>query len=133
MPRLPQGLTIAYLERILERRRSELSTLTKERDRLQRQLAVIENKIRDQDGRSIGSLGTTRTGRARNPATLVETVAQVLGKSGKPMRIGEILESVVASGYRSNASNFRGVINLTLIKERKRFANISRGTYALKK
>jgi hypothetical protein len=133
MPKLPRDLTIAYLERILERRRSELSTLTKERDRLQRQLAAIDNKIRDQDGRSTGSLGMTRTGRARNPATLVETMAEVLGKSGKPMRVGEILEGVVASGYRSTSSNFRGIINLVLIKERKRFANIARGTYTLKK
>ena len=52
--------------------------------------------------------------------------------NGKPMRVGEILEAVSATGYRSNSANFRGIINQTLIKERKRFNQAERGTYALK-
>jgi hypothetical protein len=133
MPKLPRGLTVEYLERILQRRRAELSTLMKERDRIQRQLGALDNQIRDLSGGSSPTQGTTPGGRARNSASLVETLTQVIGKSQEPMGISEILEGVLSSGYRSSAANFRGMINQTLIKERKRFANVARGTYTLKK
>lgn len=136
MARLPRDLSVADLERILQRRKAELQSLTRERDQLLRQLAAVENKIRDRAGRSVGSgiaPGVTRAGRAWNEASLVDTLAQVMGKVGEPMKVGDILQAVLDSGYRSNASNFRALINQTLIKERKRFANTGRGTYQFKK
>ena len=51
---------------------------------------------------------------------------------GKAMRVGEIVEAVQAGGYRSNSANFRGIVNQTLIKERKRFAAADRGLYQLR-
>ncbi len=76
--------------------------------------------------------GLMASGRARNDRSLVQTIETVMRGSGKPMRVGEIVEAVQAGGYRSNSANFRGIVNQTLIKERKRFAAAERGLYQLK-
>src|SRR3712207_8218784 len=52
-------------------------------------------------------------------------------EGGKTMSVGEIVEAVERSGYRSNSANFRGIVNQTLIKD-KRFQQAGRGQYQLK-
>ena len=127
-------LTIADLERIIERRRSQVSELTRERDRLQRQLDAVDDKIRDLAGKAgVIQGGTGRRRRAVNGKSLIATMEEVLEKSGRPMKVGEIVDAIIKSGYQSYASNFRGLVNQTLIRERKRFANTDRATYQLKK
>jgi hypothetical protein len=133
MPRLPQALTVTELERILRRRRAEITLLTQERNRLQQRLGIIDNKIRELAGNGTIAFSANRAGRARNAMSLIETLSQVMGKTGKPMTVSNILQGVLDSGYRSTSPNFRGIVNMTLVKERKRFANASRGVYELKK
>jgi hypothetical protein len=132
MPRPPTAsYNIAQLERILHGRRSELNRLERQRSELQRKLGGVERQI----SRLAGSLRGRRAGgagiRARNEQSLVATIESVM-RSGKPMRVGEIVEAVEAGGYRSNSDNFRGIVNQTLIKERKRFGQVERGLYQLK-
>jgi hypothetical protein len=110
----------------------EITSLTLERDRLHRQIAVIDNEIRGLAGQGTASFVTNRGGRARNATSLIETLSQVMGKSGKPMSVGDILQGVLDSGYRSTSPKFRGIVNMTLVKERNRFRNTSRGMYELK-
>jgi hypothetical protein len=136
MPRPNTGLNfnIVQLERILHDRKSELTKLERQREDLRRKLDGLDRQIvrlggSMRGGRGRGGLGL---GRARNERSLIETIEGVMRDHGKPMRVGEILEAVSATGYRSNSANFRGIINQTLIKERKRFAQAERGTYALK-
>lgn len=135
MPRLPSRFTIPQLESMLQARMGQLESLQKERNALQKQLDAIDDKIKNLGGslRGMGGGGVSSGGRARNEKSLTETIAEVLEKVGKPASVGEILDGVKASGYRSNSANFRGIINQTLIKERKRFANAGRGLYGLKK
>jgi hypothetical protein len=135
MPRLPSRFTIPQLESMLQARMGQLESLQKERNALQRQLDAIDEKIKTLGGpvRGIGGGGATSGGRVRNEKSLTDTIAEVLEKAPKPISVGEIMEGVKASGYRSNSANFRGIINQTLIKERKRFANAGRGLYGLKK
>jgi hypothetical protein len=47
------------------------------------------------------------------------------------MNVGDIAERAKASGYKSNSANFRGIVNQTLIKD-KRFVSASRGMYKVK-
>jgi hypothetical protein len=125
------GFNIAQLERILQDRRSELNRLERQKSELQRKLDGVERQI----GRLQGSMRGGRRGggiRARNDQSLVETIESVLRGSGKPMRVGDIVDAVQAGGYRSNSANFRGIVNQTLIKERKRFSAAERGLYQLK-
>jgi hypothetical protein len=125
-------LTIRDLERMLAKRRSALDELTRERSQVQKRMDALDVKIRSLSG-GAGTSGLTGGGRARNAMSLVAALSDVLTKADKPLRVGEIVEKVQAAGYRSNAANFRGLVNQTLIKQRKLFANPGRGMYQIKK
>ena len=131
------AFNIAQLERILQERRSELNRLERQRSELQRKLDGVDRQITKLNGslrgrRGGGGAGGGGGGRARNEVSLVEAIQSALREAGKPMRVGEIVDAVQAGGYRSNSANFRGIVNQTLIKERKRFAAADRGLYQLK-
>lgn len=126
------GLAIADLQRMLDQRQSELKRLARRRAELERELAGVDREIEKIAGR--GGAGGRRGGggRARNSKSLIDTLEDVLRSKGAPMGVGDIVEAVLATGYRSNSANFRGIINQQLIKERKRFQKAGRGMYQLK-
>ena len=135
MPRpATAGFNIAQLERILEDRRTEVNRLERLRNELQRKLDGVERQIAKLAGGLRGLRGRRGGGgtRARNDVSLVEAIEGAMRSAGKPMRVGDIVDAVQGAGYRSNSDNFRGIVNQTLIKERKRFAQASRGVYQLK-
>ena len=127
-------LSIAQLERLLMGRKAELQDLQRERNQAARRLEEIDARIRELGGSARGGRGGNGGGgrRVRNEKSLNDTIEAVLSKNGKPMKVGDIAEAVQASGYRSNSANFRGIVNQTLIKD-KRFTSSERGTYQLKK
>jgi septal ring factor EnvC (AmiA/AmiB activator) len=122
-----KSLTINELERMLDSHRRKLNELRKHRSKLASKLAEMDQQIVSLNG----GRGAT-VGRAQNAKSLVATMESVLGSSGKPLGVGEIVAKVQAAGYRSNSANFRALVNQTLIKE-KRFASAGRGVYQLKK
>ena len=126
------NLTIAQLQRVLNDKQSELNKLHRQRANLQRRMDLIDRQIERLGGSVGGRRGGGRGTRARNDQSLVEVIESVMRGSGKPMRVGEIVDAVQAGGYRSNSANFRGIVNQTLIKERKRFGQVERGLYQLK-
>lgn len=130
MARQAAGFSIAQLEQVLQQRRSELGRLNRERSELQRKLDGLDRQIAKINGSLRGRRGGG--GRRQNKLSLVEAMESVMQGSGKPMRVGEILDAVEARGYRSSSDNFRGIVNQTLIKEKKRFAAVSRGLYQIK-
>jgi len=126
------AFNIAQLERILHDRRTELNRLQRQRSELQRKLDGVERQIGKLNGGMRGRpRGGGGGGRARNEHSLVEVIESVM-RGGKPMRVGDIVDAVQAGGYRSSSDNFRGIVNQTLIKERKRFAPVERGVYQWK-
>ena len=128
------SLTINQLERLLQKRRTSLDALMRERSHLEKRLATIDGRIRAlSGGAAVGSMGLTRGGRARNPMSLVAAMQEVLTKAGKPLNVGDIVDKVNGLGYQSNAANFRALVNQTLIKQRKLFANAGRGMYEINK
>jgi hypothetical protein len=132
-PKAGAGFTITQLESMLESKRVQLNELARERDRVVKQLTAIDDKVRRLGGSVGGRFAGRGTIRARNGKSLVGTMEEVLAKSGKPMNVGDIVQGVLDTGYRSNSANFRAIVNQSLIKERKRFANTSRGMYQIKK
>ena len=130
MPRPSSGtnLSLAALESIMESRKVELSRLRRQRAEIQRRLDLLDRQIGRIEG---GGSGRTFGGRVRNAKSLNDTLADVLSGS-KPMKVGDIVEAVRATGYRSSSDNFRGIVNQTLIKD-KRFTAAERGIYQLKK
>jgi len=128
-PATGSNLSLADLNQIMEARRSELSKLRQKRSELQRDLDRVDRqifKIEGAGGRRGGN------GRVRNDKSLNDTIDEVLRSGGKPMRVADIMNGVLKTGYRSNSANFRGIVNQTLIKD-KRFHAPERGLYALKK
>ena len=137
-PSAGSGFTISQLENMLLTRRSHVDSLGRERARILKQLHAVDEKIKKLGGdvRGAGTRGNrtlslTAGGRARNPKSLVATLADVL-KGGAAMSVGDIVAAIEATGYQSNSVNFRAIVNQTLIKERKRFGNTGRGMYAIK-
>src|SRR5437868_10569681 len=130
MPRFAAGtnLSISQLERILRTRKSELQKLARRRAKIARQLAKIDAQARALGGDNGSGGGAGGGGRARNEKSLVKMIEDVLGRSSKPVNVGEIADAVRAKGYKSNSANFRGIVNQTLIKE-KQFAQAGRGMY----
>src|SRR5688500_2201006 len=133
-PRSNGALTIAQLQRLPDNRRRGAAELQRERSKRMRQLDALDRRL----GSLAGPGGRSRNGssggggRARNPKSLVASMEAVLGRAGKPMSVGDIVDAVKAGGYRSNSANFRGIVNQTLIKE-KRFGSTGRGIYQLTK
>ena len=132
MPRIAAaGLTISQLQALLNGRRSELAKLQKQRQKIARKLAQLDSRIASLGGGRGGRNGGGGS-RVRNEKSLNDMIAGVLGKSGKAMGVGDIESAVRAGGYRSNSANFRGIVNQTLIKD-KRFTSAGRGLYQMKK
>jgi hypothetical protein len=131
------NLTIAQLQRVLNEKQSELHKLHRQRNQLQKKLNLLDRQIERVGGGANGFRGGRGMGgggggtRARNEHSLLDTIEKVLRDAGKPMKVGDIMERVLATGYRSNSDNFRGIINQTLIND-KRFGQVQRGTYDLK-
>jgi hypothetical protein len=126
MPRgIRAALSIVELERLLNSQRSAVNKLLKRRGVIQRKLDGIDREITKLGGGSGGGGGT------RNSISLPTAMEAALKKHGT-MRVGDIVDAVVASGYRSKSANFRGIVNQTLIKD-KRFTSTGRGVYQLKK
>jgi hypothetical protein len=133
MPRGQAKLSINDLEQMLNRSRTQLNKLMRKRSRLQDQIDGLDRKIERLGGNgSAGVSGGRGRVRARNSVSLPDAIAKVLEGSGKPTPVGEIVNAVRASGYRSNSPNFRAIVNQALIKD-KRFASSGRGLYQLKK
>jgi hypothetical protein len=135
-PRSNGALTIAQLERLLENRRREAAELERERNKLLQRLDALDRRLGSlagPGGRSRNGSSGGRGGRARNPKSLVASMEAVLSRAGKPMSVGDIVDAVQSGGYRSSSANFRGIVNQTLIKEKKRFGSAGRGIYQLKK
>jgi len=130
----PAGFSLAQLQKLMRSRQTEVNRLTRQRDKVQKKLDTLDARIAAASGgagagRASGGGGGVR---ARNEQSLQDVIHHVLGKSGGPMGVGDILAKVQATGYRSNSANFRGIVNQTLIKD-KRFINAGRGLYQLKK
>lgn len=126
MPASVADLSISSLERLIAKRRRDLARLLKRRQKVERKLAVIDEQIASMGGSGTGAKGY----RARNDVSLVEAITGVLEKVGGAMKVGDITDKVLTTGYRSTSPNFKSIVNQTLIKE-KMFKSAGRGLYQL--
>lgn len=133
-PASGSNLNIADLRRILNERTRMLSKLETKRQKAERVLRDIDAEIARVAGDGgMGGRNGNGGSRVRNDRPLPDYIEEVLAKSGKPMRVGDIVNAVQAAGYRSNSKTFKNIVNQMLIKERKRFQSIDRGIYGLTK
>lgn len=115
--------------------RAELiARLREEIRRHEQEIERINNQIRQlQPTETVIVRRAIRNARgiARNEMPLRQVIAQVLRQNGEPMSINEILEAVKATGYQSNATNFRGVISMSL-SNAMLFEKTGRGVYTIR-
>lgn len=144
MPRGKQVISITDLEKMLNDRKSDLADLHNKRAMAVRKVEEIDTQISKLGGSissssspsssSYSSPAPAKKGRPgrrpKNGMSLVSSMESVLEGSG-PMSVGDIMAGVEKTGYKSNSKNFRGIINQTLIKDKK-FVSGDRGMYQLK-
>jgi hypothetical protein len=82
---------------------------------------------------SLGGSVRSRGSRVRNKVSLNESILAVLKRKGGPMSVGDIVSAVLAGGYATHSANFRGIVNQTLIKDKRFVSAGTRGTYQLRK
>ena len=134
MPRTAtaSALSLSDLERLLKTRRREVARLVRRRDAIERQVRALDDRIVELGGQvSNAARHGHGSRRARNGVSLTEAINAILSKAGKPLSVGEIADGVAQAGYRSGSANFKGIVNQTLVKD-KRFARAGRGLYRLK-
>lgn len=122
--------SISELQEMLRKQRGQRSKLLRDRKSLAMKLDQIDRQIAALDGAGNGGAIAGASGRPRNDQPLPDVIASVLKKNGKPMRVGDITEGVLATGYSTTSANFRGIVNQALIKD-DRFKQESRGFYKL--
>lgn len=130
MPRTSlAGFSISKLKSLLQAQENKRGDLMKERRKLQKQIDKIDRQLSGLTGG--GNFGGARV---RNEKNLVTHMQEVLAKAPKGMSVADIVEGVRSNGYNSKSANFRGIVNQTLIKEKKIFSKTDvRGVYTLKK
>lgn len=124
--------SISELQEMLRTQRGQRSKLLRERKSLATKLEQVDRQIAALDGgdNGAGVAGGVGRTRPRNDQPLPDVIASVLKKNGKPMRVGDITDGVLATGYTTTSANFRGIVNQALIKD-DRFKQESRGYYKL--
>lgn len=65
------------------------------------------------------------------PETLADHLEAVMRTAGQPMAIPDLTAGVKSAGYKSKSKDFRPVVSLALIKD-KRFRRVGRGVYTLR-
>jgi len=136
------GMSADELKAALGQQRRRVEKLVARREALAQQLAELDDEISAFEevlgpvaggsrggGRSRGaSRARSGTGRKRprNESTLEDALAKVL--SGREMGVTEAATAVQQAGYKTNAENFRTIVNQTLIRS-DRFKKIRRGLY----
>ena len=127
-------MTIADLRREIERRQKLLPKLIAQRDALNWEIAELQGLATPEARKAAKPEAAPRkTGRrqqAKNKVGLADALANVLKGKAK-VAISEAMEGVLSAGYKSNARNFRSVVNHMLLKD-KRFKSVARGEFTLK-
>lgn len=139
------------LRKELNRRQSQVGALMARRTKLAAELASLDAELsafgeipaapakrgpgrppgrsakRGRPGRKPRKANRGAKTRSENAMTLTASLQKVL--KNKTMGVTEVSVAVQKAGYKTNAENFRTIVNQTLIKNPKMFKKISRGQY----
>ena len=124
--------SVSDLEKMLEDTRAELSNLESRKKQLEADLADVDSRITMLNGTGAPSAPKRATKkrtkkvakraktagaggkRVKNQQSLRKVILGILPKGGKGMSLDEVMNAVLASGYRSTANDFRQVVYLNL-------------------
>jgi hypothetical protein len=121
-------------EELLARLRDQIRRNEEENEKLREQIRQLmpqgagKNAVRV----SGGGRGQSRGPAVRNEQPLREIIVQVLKDAGEPLRVKDVLKRVKEAGYVSKASNFNGIVNISLSTNTELFEKVGRGLYKLR-
>ena len=113
MPSTLKDCSVSDLERMLKARKSELEILIKKREKKLKELSIIEKRIKVLEGRKQAAgrkRRKTSRKRVKNAQSLRSTVAEVLSKNKNGVALDPLSKRILATGYKSNSSNFKNVL-----------------------
>ena len=105
-----KDFSVSELEKILETRKSELAKLLKNREKLLKDLQRVEKRIKTLEGRKTTGAKRKSRKRARNAKSLRKVVTEILSRNKKGVVLDALSKKVLATGYKSNSSNFKNVL-----------------------
>jgi hypothetical protein len=131
---MARDLTVAQLERMLERKRSRLEKLIVQRGKLRRQLAQVEVQIAAIEGAVRKGVKSRRVRkRPKNTRTLLQAVTDVLSENKKGLRLKELAARIVSSGYKTASTNFENTVYQIIYNNQEKVAHDPKTrTYRLK-
>jgi len=133
--RTTKELSITALEGLLNRRKSRLKSLVQRRNKLQKNLDKVEGRIALLSGSSGGTMKSVARRlrkRPKNAKSLSQVVTEILSKSKTGFPLAKLAQKVLASGYKSNSSNFTNVLYQCLYNDSKIVHDGKTGNYRLK-
>ena len=136
-PSVLTTLPIAKLVAEIDRRRTLLGRLQQQRADLQTRLNDLDCEIAQlgpADSADTSSSQPGRNGRRRGRRRSADSLSSLLQSilRGKTMTVAEMAEAAKKTGYKSKSKNFRVIVSLTLLKNRKLFKRVARGQYTAK-
>jgi hypothetical protein len=132
---MKKELSVAQLERLLEKKRQRLDSLFRRRDELQKQLAQVESQI-DELGGS-GPKGRSRRGRVRkrpkNTKTLLQAMIEILANHKRGLSLRDLSAQIIASGYKTSSRDFENTVYQIIYNHQDKVAHDPKTkTYRLK-
>src|SRR6188768_3453955 len=109
---MKKELSVAQLERMLDKKRQRLDALVRRRDELQKQLVQVEGQIAALGG--AGAIAKGRRGRSRkrpkNTKTLLQAMIEILSQQKRGLPLRDLAAQIVASGYKTSSRDFENTV-----------------------
>lgn len=102
---MSRDLTLAQIEKLLARKRTQLESLNKQRDKLRRTIKAVDSRI-ELLGGDVTAASRPRMKRPKNARPLYDVVVDVLQEHKHGLTIAELAQAVLATGYKSNSVKF---------------------------
>ena len=116
-------------QELVNRLQEQIRKNEQENAALRQQIRNLAPEIKIVNGALSG--GRSRT-LVRNGQSLREAIVHVLREANEPLRSRDIVDRVKQAGYRSRASNFGAMVNISLTRNTELFEKIQRGVYKLR-
>ncbi|MEX0724649.1 MAG: hypothetical protein WEB58_21150 [Planctomycetaceae bacterium] len=128
-------LSVSDLEKMLAKKKTSLTKLERERDKLAAKLNLVQREIDQINGTKSVSLAVPvgqRALRARNKKSLHAHVLDLLAENKKGLKLSELHEKILGRGYKSGSTNFKNVLYQCLYHSPKILLNSETHRYGLK-
>ncbi len=139
--------TVANLARLIAQEEGAVKELRRKREQIAAELDALASviaQLKGETGRKEGARTATarkktvrkkirrRVSQKRGAKSLQQAVTEILSKSGKPMRAGEVAGQLSEVGYKTRSKNPKNMISAVL-GQSPQFTRVRTGVYTIEK